>query len=107
MFQAAGLGPMFGQAGYFLKLAPEPNSAAIARFHTEARRTIRVLDGRLAEVEWLAGDDLTIADMATFGWIWRRAFADIDFDDTPNVARWFAALSERPGVARAVALFSA
>lgn len=106
MFQAAGLGPMFGQAGYFLKLAPEKNPAAIERFHTEARRNMRVLDGRLAEAEWLAGDHISIADMATFGWIWRRSFADIDFSEAPHVERWFATMSARPGVARAVAMFS-
>lgn len=107
MFQAAGLGPMFGQAGYFLKLAPEKNPAAIERFHTEARRNMRVLDGRLAEAEWLAGDAISIADMATFGWIWRRAFADIDFSEAPHVERWFKAMSAREGVSRAVALFTA
>ncbi|HYN38021.1 MAG TPA: glutathione S-transferase N-terminal domain-containing protein [Rhodospirillales bacterium] len=107
MFQAAGLGPMFGQAGYFLKLAPEKIPAAIERFHTEARRNMRVLDGRLAAAEWLAGREVSIADMATFGWIWRRGFADVDFSEAPNVERWFTAMSSRPGVARAVALFSA
>lgn len=51
MFQAAGLGPMFGQSGYFLKLAPEPVPAAIERFHTEAKRNMRVLDSRLGQAE--------------------------------------------------------
>lgn len=105
MFQAAGLGPMFGQSGYFLKLAPEKIPAAIERFHGEARRNMRVLDGRLAEAEWLAGSEYSIADMATFGWIWRRGFAEVDFSEAPNVERWFAAVSARPAVARAVALF--
>ena len=105
MFQAAGLGPMFGQAGYFLKLAPEKVPAAIERFHTEARRNMRVLDGRLAEAEWLAGDAYSIADIATYGWIWRRAFAEVDFSEAPHVERWFAAMSARPAVARAIALF--
>ena len=103
MFQAAGLGPMFGQSGYFLKLAPEPVPAAIDRFHTEAKRNMRVLDGRLAEAQWLAGDDYSIADVATFGWIWRRAFAEVDFSEAPNVERWFAAMEARPAIARAIA----
>ena len=107
MFQAAGLGPMFGQSGYFLKLAPEPVPAAIDRFHAQAKRNMRVLDGRLAEAEWLAGDEYSIADTATFGWIWRRAFAGIDFADAPNVERWFTALSARPAVARALAALGA
>ena len=105
MFQAAGLGPMFGQSGYFLKLAPEKVPAAIERFHVEAKRSMRVLDGRLAEAEWLAGSDYSIADTATFGWIWRRGFAEVDFSEAPHVERWFAAMSARPAVARAVALF--
>ncbi|WP_374130893.1 glutathione S-transferase family protein [Sphingomonas sp. 28-62-20] len=103
MFQAAGLGPMFGQSGYFLKLAPEPVPAAIDRFHTEAKRNMRVLDGRLAEAKWLAGNDYSIADVATFGWIWRRAFAAVDFSEAPNVERWFAAMEARPAIGRAIA----
>ncbi len=107
MFQAAGLGPMFGQSGYFLKLAPEKVPAAIERFHTEAKRNMQVLNGRLAEAEWLAGDDYSIADMATFGWIWRRAFAEVDFGDSPNVERWFGAISARPAIGRALAAIGA
>ena len=102
MFQAAGLGPMFGQSGYFLKLAPEPVPAAIDRFHTEAKRNMRVLDGRLAEAQWLAGDDYSIADVATFGWIWRRGFAEVDFSEAPHVERWFAAMEARPAIGRAI-----
>ena len=103
MFQAAGLGPMFGQSGYFLKLAPEKVPAAIDRFHAEAKRNMRVLDGRLAEAEWLAGDEYSIADMATFGWIWRRSFAEVDFSEAPNVERWFVAMEARPAIGRAIA----
>ena len=67
MFQAAGLGPMFGQSGYFLKLAPEKVPAAIERFHAKAKRNMRVLDVRLAEARWLTGEDYSIADVATYG----------------------------------------
>ena len=105
-FHAAGLGPAFGQSGYFQKLAPEPIPAAIERFHGEAKRTLKVLDARLAEVEYLAGD-YSIADIANFGWIWRRAFANVDFDETPSVARWYAAVEARPAVQRAIAKLSA
>jgi glutathione S-transferase len=103
MFQAAGLGPMFGQSGYFLKLAPEKVPAAIDRFHGEARRNMRVLDHRLGEAEWLAGDEYSIADMATWGWIWRRGFAEVDFSEAPNVERWFTAAEGRPAIGRAIA----
>jgi glutathione S-transferase len=105
MVQASGLGPMFGRSGYFLKLAPGRIPAAIERFHAEARRNMRVLDGRLAEAEWLAGTEYSIADMATFGWIWRRGFAEVDFSEAPHVERWFNTMSARAGVARAVTLF--
>jgi glutathione S-transferase len=102
MFQAAGLGPMFGQSGYFLKLASEQVPAAIDRFHGEAKRNMRVLDGRLAEAEWLAGNEYSIADVATYGWIWRRAFAGVDFSEAPNVERWFTAVAARPAIERAL-----
>jgi glutathione S-transferase len=107
MFQAAGLGPMFGQSGYFLKLAPEKVPAAIDRFHTEAKRNMRVLDTRLADAEWLAGNDYSIADIATYGWIWRRAFAEVDFSEAPNVERWFTAVAGRPAIGRALARLEA
>ena len=107
MFQAAGLGPMFGQSGYFLKLAPDKVPAAIDRFHNEAKRNMRVLDGRLAEAEWLAGDDYSIADIATFGWVWRRGFAEVDFSEAPNVERWFGDVSRRPAIDRALSALGA
>lgn len=101
-FHAAGLGPAFGQSGYFQKLAPEPNPAAVERFHGEARRTLSVLDHRLASAPYLAGDRYSIADIANFGWIWRRAFAGVDLEASPNVARWYAAIEARPATARAL-----
>ena len=102
-FHAAGLGPAFGQSGYFQKLASEKIPAAIERFHGEAKRTMKVLDGRLGQAEYLAGDDYSIADIANFGWIWRREFAGIDFEETPHVARWYAAIEARPATTRAIA----
>jgi len=100
-FHAAGLGPAFGQSGYFQKLAPEKLPLAIERFHGEAKRTLKVLDGRLAEAEYVAGE-YSIADIANFGWIWRREFAGVDFTDTPHVARWFRAIEARSAVQRAI-----
>ena len=102
-FHAAGLGPAFGQSGYFQKLASEKIPAAIERFHGEAKRTMKVLDGRLGQAEYLAGGDYSIADIANFGWIWRREFAGIDFEETPHVARWYAAIEARPAITRAIA----
>jgi GSH-dependent disulfide-bond oxidoreductase len=101
-FHASGLGPSFGQSGYFQKLADEKIPAAIERFHNEAIRTMKVLDQRLAETEYLAGD-YSIADIANFGWIWRREFAGIDFALSSNVSRWYAAIEKRPAIQKAIA----
>lgn len=106
-FQVAGLGPMFGQAGYFQRSAPEKVPFAIERYVREAERHLRVLDERLANVTWAAGDEFSVADVALFGWIWRRAFAGVELDETPHVKRWFEATSVRPAVQRGVAAVEA
>jgi len=106
-FHASGLSPAFGQAGYFQKLAPEVLPAAIQRFHGEALRTMTVLDGTLAKNVYVAGDEYSIADIAHFGWIWRRAFAGIDLEAFPNVMRWFELVAQRPAVMRAIAKIEA
>jgi GST-like protein len=102
-FHASAISPAFGQAGYFKNLAPEALPLAIQRFDGEALRTLALLDGALAKNEYVAGDTYSIADIAHFGWIWRRAFAGVDLDDSPHVARWFDAMSQRPAVQRAIA----
>lgn len=106
-FHASALSPAFGQAGYFQKLAPEVLPHAVQRFHSEAVRTLALLDGILAKQEYVAGATLSIADIAHFGWIWRRAFAGVDLDNSPNVARWFAAMLQRPAVQRAISAVEA
>ncbi|WP_417356002.1 glutathione S-transferase family protein [Gallaecimonas pentaromativorans] len=102
-FHASALGPAFGNAGYFLKLADEPNPAAVERFHNEAKRTLKVLDGWLSERQYVAGDSYSIADIAHFGWLWRRGFADIDLAEAPHVATWFERINQRPAVQAAIA----
>jgi len=102
-FHASAISPAFGQAGYFQKLAPEVMPHAIQRFHGEALRTLALLDGTLGKHEFVAGQAYSIADIAHFGWIWRRAFAGVDLDGSPNVARWFDTVSQRPAVRRAIA----
>jgi GSH-dependent disulfide-bond oxidoreductase len=101
--QLSGTGPAFGQAGFWQNLAPERNAAAIARYRGEADRLADMIDAHLAASEWFAGDDYTIADIAHFGWFWRRAFAGITFDRRPALARWYAAMEARPAVQRGVA----
>ena len=101
-FHASGLGPAFGQAGFFQRQAAEPQPLAIARFSAEANRTLGVLDGVLAERRHVAGDAFTVADIAHFGWLWRRDFAGVSFENTPHVARWYDAMAARPAVQRAI-----
>lgn len=102
-FHASGLGPAFGNAGFFTKSAPEHVAFAVDRFQSEGRRILGLLEARLAHQDHIAGDALTIADIAHFGWLWRRAFAGFDFDSTPILARWYARLEARPAFQRAIA----
>jgi GSH-dependent disulfide-bond oxidoreductase len=101
--QLSGTGPAFGQSGYWQKLAAERNTPAIARYQAEADRLADLIDAHLARNEWFAGQDFTIADIAHFGWFWRRDFAGISFDARPNLARWYSAIEARPAVQRGVA----
>ena len=96
------LGPAFGQAGFFQRQAAEPQPLAIARFSAEANRTLGLLDGVLTERPYVAGDAFTVADIAHFGWLWRREFAGVGFEATPHVARWYDAVAARPAVRRAI-----
>lgn len=102
-FHASGLGPAFGNAGFFRKSAPEPLPVAIERFGNEAQRVVGLLDGILAGSEFVTGDTLSIADIAHFGWMWRRQFAEVSLETAPNVQRWFDALAARPAFVRAIA----
>jgi GST-like protein len=106
-FHASAISPSFGQSGFFQRLASEPDPAAIARFHGEAKRTLAVLDGVLANNEFAAGAEFSIADIAHFGWMWRREFAGVDFGTSPNVERWYNAVSQRPAVIRGIARINA
>lgn len=106
-FHLTGIGPILGQAGYFQKQAPEQLPIALDRFNTEVARVMKVFDGALGDHPYAAGFDFTIADIAHFGWIWRRSFADVDLADYPNVQTWFDLILDRPAVTRAVLRVSA
>jgi len=71
-FHLTGIGPAFGQLGFFKRQATEQIPLAVARFQTEAERVLAVLEGTLRERKFTAGDEFTIADIAHFGWLWRR-----------------------------------
>ena len=100
MFQMGGVGPMLGQAHHFLKFNPGKAPYAEERYGAEARRLYGVLDRRLAEVPYLAGQDLTIADFATWPWLSRWEWQGIDMAEFPQVRRWYRELAARPGVQR-------
>ena len=106
-FHASSLSPAFGNAGYFRKSAPEPVPLAIERFGNEALRIVGLLDGILARQPFVAGDALTIADIAHFGWMWRRQFAEVSLETAPNVQRWYDMLEARPAFQRAIARVTA
>lgn len=101
-FHLTGIGPAFGQVGFFKKQASEQIPFAIARFQAESERVLAVLDGVLAQREYVAGEAFTIADITHFGWLWRREFAGLDFATTPNIARWYDKIAARPAVMRAI-----
>ena len=101
-FHASGIAPAFGQSGFFQKNASEHLPLAIDRFQGEANRTVALLDQVLARHPYVAGDGYSIADIAHFGWMWRRSFANVSFEGLPHVARWFDAVAARPAVQRAI-----
>ena len=103
MWQMGGLGPMAGQNGHFTLYAPEPVPYAIDRYVRETTRLYGVMDKRLADRPFLAGEEYSIADMACYPWIvpWERHRQKLD--DFPNLKRWFEAIAERPATKRAYA----
>ncbi len=102
-WQMAGFGPMLGQTHHFRIYAPEQVPYAINRFTSEANRLYGVLDKRLADRQFVAGD-YSIADMAIVGWakLWERQGQNIE--DFPNIKRWLADVMARPGVQRGLDL---
>ena len=100
MFQMGGIGPMFGQVHHFLRAAKEQVPYGIERYGTEVRRLYGVLDRRLDGRDHLAGEGYSIADIATYPWVFRREWQGVDLAEFPNVKRWFDALGARPAVER-------
>jgi GST-like protein len=99
-WQMAGLGPMAGQNHHFVTYAPEKLPYAMTRYINETSRLYAVLDRRLADREYVAGD-YSIADMAAYPWIVPYKRQQQDLDDFPNLKRWFGAIRTRPAVVRA------
>ncbi|MGE3363407.1 MAG: glutathione S-transferase N-terminal domain-containing protein [Rhizobiaceae bacterium] len=106
-FQMAGIGPMFGQVGFFHKFAGREyeDKRPLERYVAESQRLLGVLETRLAGRTWIMGDDYTIADVATFGWVrgligFYNARELVDYDSLKHVPAWLERGLARPAVAR-------
>ena len=102
-FQAAHIGPMIGQLGHFKTHAKEKVPYAIERYAAEVRRLVGVLDGRLADREYICGA-YGLADVMTWTWVDAAGKLDIDIAAHPSVRRWHAAVGARPAVKRGMAV---
>jgi len=104
MFQMGGVGPMMGQANVFFRYFPEKIQPAIDRYQNESRRLFEVLDGQLARTEWLAGPDLSIADIANWCWVRTHRWSGVSVEGLPHLQRWLDAMKARPACQRGVAV---
>lgn len=104
MWQMGGVGPMAGQTHHFLKYAPEDIAYAKDRYRNETARLYAVLDRRLADNEFVAGDVYSIADMSIWGWASLWEGQEQTLDDKPHLARWLKQLWSRPALRRGRAL---
>ena len=100
MWQMGGFGPMLGQAHHFNYYAKEKLPYAIERYSAEANRLYRVLDNQLADKDFVAGNALSIADIAIFPWTRTHARQNVEIENYPNVAAWRIRMIERPAVLR-------
>jgi GST-like protein len=103
MFQMAAIGPMMGQLSHFVRFAPEKVPYAITRYTAEVKRLLGILDKRLGDVAYVAGD-YSIADIALFPWVrGMKTMEDLfPMSDYPNIARWITEIEARPAVQTAL-----
>ena len=101
MFQMGGIGPMMGQANVFFRYFPEKIQPAIDRYQNETRRLFEVLNARLADHEYLAGD-YSIADIANWCWVRTHRWSGLEIDDLPHLARWRDQITSRPAARKGV-----
>lgn len=97
MFQMGGVGPTFSQANYFMRFAPEKIPPAIERASQEVKRLFGVLEKRLGQGRFLAGD-YSIADIATYPWVSRHEWYGVKLEEFPQVKRWSEEIGKRPAV---------
>lgn len=103
-WQMGGLGPMAGQNHHFNRFAPEKIPYAIKRYVDETTRLYGVLNKRLADREFVAGSEYSIADMSIYPWIARHSWQDQDLNAYPHLKRWYDAIANRDATKRAYAL---
>jgi glutathione S-transferase len=103
MFQMGGIGPMMGQANVFFRYWHEKYQPAIDRYQNESRRLFEVLNGQLANNEYLAGD-YSIADIANYCWVRIHPWSGVSVEGLDHLQRWLNAIGERPAVQRGVAV---
>jgi GSH-dependent disulfide-bond oxidoreductase len=101
MFQMGGVGPMMGQTNVFFRYFPEKIQSAIDRYQNETRRLFGVLESRLKDHEYLAGD-YSIADMATWSWVRTHNWSGVAIDDMPNLQRWIDLIAARPAAQKGI-----
>jgi GST-like protein len=106
MFQMGGVGPMLGQTHHFRVYAPEKIDYAITRYTNEAKRLYAVIDKQVGQSAYLAGDEYSIADIATYPWLRSAQNQGIDWADFPNAKHWFDEIDNRPAVKRALESFA-
>lgn len=99
MLQMGGVGPMFGQAHHFLRFNRGVAAYAETRYREETHRLYGVLDKRLAKTSYLA-DEYSIADMATWPWVSRWEWHEVNWSNYPNLKRWYIDIARRPAVQR-------
>jgi GST-like protein len=104
MWQMGGFGPMLGQAHHFLGM-DKPDEYGVERYLKETQRLYGVLDRRLADNDYVAGDEYSIADIAILGWAHRHERHKVDLAKFPNVKRWYDTLWERPAVKKGMPTF--
>jgi GST-like protein len=105
MWQMGGLGPMLRQANHFKYVAPEPMPYAVDRYVNETKRLFGILDHRLTDRDYIAGD-YSIADMASYSWSTIFTRLDIAIEEFPALQRWQSRMAERPAVKRGMALLA-
>jgi GSH-dependent disulfide-bond oxidoreductase len=101
MFQMGGVGPMMGQTNVFFRYFPEKIRPAIDRYQNETRRLLGVLDLRLKDHEYLAGD-YSVADIANWSWVRTHNWSGVEIDHLPNLQRWLRQIAVRPAAQKGI-----